>query len=326
MLAFFKKAIIIMSNSRRVYISSVDNKTFDPQFSTIDINLSGARLERKSNQNLSIALVKASFPSQMGALPITSVKSSDISKNISVLAFSFSTDGVTFGTKQRIYYNQTSSTLNSGANIHNGFWTLNTSINEILTQINTINGVTSDLKVDSLNRLIMSSPTIAIGFYWDDSSVKIMKAFGFTRNLPAGSGESPIITGVENFPDRSPVNVASVLPVIYITTNNNMHTFSSANKGQSVNILASVPVSLNTNTSGNNTIITVIGGLQDIYSQSSQLNYTNHSLEGSHKSIDEKIISNMTLGLVNDELRPIGTLGKEWNLTLDVKIIDDGNF
>ena len=315
-----------MSDSRRVYISSVDNQTYDPKFSTIDINLSGARLERKSNERLSIALVRASFPSQMGALPITSVKSSDINnKNISVLAFSWD-DGVNFGLKQRIYYNQTSSTLNSGANIHNGFWTLNTSINEILTQINAINGGNTDLKVDSLNRLIMGSSTKSISFWWDDSSVKIMNALGLKRTLPAGSGETSIITNAANSPDRNPVNVASVLPVIYITTNNNMHTFSSANKGQSVNILASVPVSLNTNTSGNNTIITVIGGLQDIYSQSSQLNYTNHSLEGSHKSIDEKIISNMTLGLVNDELKPIGTLGKEWNLTLDVKTLDDATF
>ena len=90
--------------------------------------------------------------------------------------------------------------------------------------------------------------------------------------------------------------------------------------------MSPVPVSLDTNTTGNNTLITVIGGVQEVYSQSTQLNYTNYSLEGSHKSIDEKIISNMVLGLVNDELRPIGTLGKEWNLTLDVKIIDDGNF
>ena len=315
-----------MSNPRRVYISSVDNKTYDPKFSTIDINLSGGRLERKSNQNLSIALVRASFPSQMGALPVTSVESTDISKNISVLAFSFSTDGVNFGTKQRIYYNQTSSTLNSGANNYNGFWTLNTTINEILSQINTINGGTSDLKVDPLNRLIMGSPTIAIGFYWDDSSVKIMNAFGFSRNLPAGSGESPIITQAENFPDRNPVNVASALPVIYITTNNNLHTYTSAKKGQSVNILASIPVSLVSNTAGNNTLITVVGGTQTTHTQSSQVNYTNHSLEGSHKTIDTKILDNMMLSLVNDELRPIGTLGKEWNLTLDVKTINDGNF
>ena len=313
-----------MSNSRRVYISSVDNKTFNPQFSTIDINLSGARLERKSNQNLSIAVVKASFPSQMGALPVTSVKSTDINKNISVLAFSWD-DGTTFGLKQRIYYNQTSSTLNSGANIHNGFWTLNTSLNEILTQINAING-NSDLKVDSLNRLITGSSTKSINFWWDDSSVRIMNALGLKRTLPAGSGEITIITGGGNIPDRSPVNVASILPVIYITTNTNMHTFSSAKKGQSINILASVPVSLDANTAGNNTLITVINGVQEVYSQSSQLNYTNYSLEGSHKSIDEKIISNMVLGLLNDELRPIGTLGKEWNLTLDVKIIDDATF
>jgi len=56
-----------MSNSRRVYISSVDNITPDPKFSTIELNLANARLERKSHQRLSVALVKASFPAEMGA-------------------------------------------------------------------------------------------------------------------------------------------------------------------------------------------------------------------------------------------------------------------
>ena len=70
---------------------------------------------------------------------------------------------------------------------------------------------------------------------------------------------------------------------------------------------------------------TVINGVQQVNTPSTQLNYTNHSLAGSHKSIDAKIISDLVLNLVNDELRPIGTLGKEWNLTLDVKIIDSAN-
>jgi hypothetical protein len=108
-------------------------------------------------------------------------------------------------------------------------------------------------------------------------------------------------------------------------TNLNLGSFTSAKKGQSVNILGSIPVSLDVTATGNNTIITVINGVQQVNTPSTQLNYTNHSLEGSHKSIDAKIISDLVLNLVNDELRPIGTLGKEWNLTLDVKIIDSAN-
>ena len=308
-----------MSNSRRVYISSVDNITPDPKFSTIELNLANARLERKSHQRLSVALVKASFPAEMGALPVTSVVSTDIKRDISVLAFATTT-----GLKQRIYYNQTNTSMNSGANISNGFWTLNTTINQILDQINLILGGGSNLKLDSLNRLIMGS-TGGVRFFWDDSSVKIMNAFGLKRTLPAGAGEEVTITAGANVPARDPVNIASILPVIYITTNLNMESFTSAKKGQSVNILGSVPVSLDVTATGNTTLITVISGVQQVNTPSTQLNYTNYSLAGSHKSIDAKIISDLVLNLVNDELRPIGTLGKEWNLTLDVKIIDSAN-
>jgi hypothetical protein len=308
-----------MSNSRRVYISSVDNITPDPKFSTIELNLANARLERKSHQRLSVALVKASLPAETAALPITSVVSTDIKRDISVLAFATTT-----GTKQRIYYNQTNTTMNSGANISNGYWTLNTTINQILAQINSIAGGGSLLQVDSLNRLIMGSVG-GVRFFWDDSSPKIMTALGLKRTLPAGSAEEVLITPGANVPARDPVNVASVLPVIYITTNLNMESFTSAKKGQSVNILGSVPVSLDVTATGNNTRIAVINGVQQVNTPSTQLNYTNHSLVGSHKSIDAKIISDLVLNLVNDELRPIGTLGKEWNLTLDVKIIDSAN-
>ena len=144
-----------MLPSRRVYISSIDNTNPDPKFSKIDIDLSGARIGRDSGQRLSLALVRASFPAETGAMPITSVVSTDIDAAISVIAFSYSTDGVTFGTKQRIYYNQTDSTLNAGANNHNGYWCLNTSLDQILAQINLLNGGASDLKVVSLGRLTM---------------------------------------------------------------------------------------------------------------------------------------------------------------------------
>lgn len=314
-----------MLPSRRVYISSIDNTNPDPKFSKIDIDLSGARIGRDSGQRLSLALVRASFPAETGAMPITSVVSTDIDAAISVIAFSYSTDGVTFGTKQRIYYNQTDSTLNAGANNHNGYWCLNTSLDQILAQINLINGGASDLKVDSLGRLTMGTATIAIGFYFDDTSLKIMNAFGLKRNLPPGSGESPIITSGANFPDRNPVSLASVLPSIYITTQNNMGSYSSAKGGTSINILGSVPVGLDTTAIGNDTLVSVIDGVQQVSTLSTQLNYTNHNIHGSHKSIDDKDVSHMVFSLLNDELKHIGTMGKEWNMAIDIKTINAPN-
>lgn len=313
-----------MLANRRVYISSVDNKSPDPKFSTIEVDLSSGRIGRKGGQELTLALVRASFPSTTGALPVTSVVSEDITQNISVLTFAYSTDGVSFGDKQRIYYNQTSSTLNSGANKYNGYWCLNTTIDQILAQINVINGG-GDLKLDSLGRLKMGVATVAVGFFFDDTSLKIMNALGLKRNLPPGSGESPIITQVENFPDRSPVSLASVLPAIYITINNNMDSFASAKGGSSVNILASIPVDVSTTALGNDTMVSVVGETTQVTTPSTQLNYTNHSVGSSHKTIDDHNIGRMTFNLVNDELKPIGTMGQEWNITLDFKTINASN-
>ena len=313
-----------MLANRRVYISSVDNKTPDPKFSTIEIDLSGGRIGRKSGEQLTLALVRASFPATTSAMPITSVISTDITQNISVLAFAYSADGTTFGDKKRIYYNQTSSTLNSGANNSNGYWCLNTTIDQILTQINLINGA-GNLKLDSLGRLTMGAGTDAVGFFFDDTSLKIMNAFGLKRNLPPGSGESPIITNAANFPDRSPVSLASVLPAIYITINNNMDSFASARGGSSVNILASVPVDVSNTSVGNDVIVSVVGGEKQMSNPSSQLNYTNHDVGNSHKSIDDHNIGRMTFNLVNDELKPIGTMGQEFNLCIDFKTINAPN-
>ena len=313
-----------MLPSRRVYISSVDNTNPDPKFSKIDIDLSGARIGRDSGQRLSLALVRASFPAETSAVPITSVVSTDIDAAISVLAFAVD-DGTTFGLKQRIYYNQTSTTLNSGTNIHNGYWCLNTSLDQILAQINLVAGTGYDLKVDSFNRLTMGTAGLTIGFYWDDSSLKIMNALGLKRTLPTGSGETTLITSGVNVPDRNPVSLASVLPAIYITTQNNMGSYSSAKGGTSINILGSVPVSLDTTAIGNDTLVTTIDGVHQVYIPSTQLNYTNHNVHGSHKSIDDKDISHMVFSLLNDELKHIGTMGKEWNMTIDIKTINAPN-
>ena len=45
----------------------------------------------------------------------------------------------------------------------------------------------------------------------------------------------------------------------------------------------------------------------------------------SHKSIDDHNIGRMTFNLVNDELKPIGTMGQEFNLCIDFKTINAPN-
>ena len=314
-----------MLSNRRVYISSVDTKTPDQKFSTIEIDLSAGRISRKAGQQLTLALVRASFPSTTGAVPITSVVSEDITQNISVLTFSYSANGTGFGAKKRIYYNQTNSTLNSDTNYRNGYWCLNTTIDQLLGQINNINGGLSSLKLDSFGRITMGDSTPRIRFYWQDSSPRIMTALGFIRTAPIGSPDSVEISKSVNIPVRNPVSLASVLPAIYITINNNMDSFASARGGSSVNILASIPVEVSTTALGNETMASVSGETVNVFTPSTQLNYTNHSVGSSHKSINDHNIGRMTFNLLNDELKPIGTMGQEWNMTLDFKTINASN-
>ena len=165
----------------------------------------------------------------------------------------------------------------------------------------------------------------AVKFFLDDTSLKIINAFGLKRTLPVGSGEVVIISNAANTPERSPVSVASVLPAIYINVNNNMNSFASARGGSSVNIIASIPVDVSTTALGNDTLASSIGGATSVSTQSTQLNYTNHSVGSSHKSIDDHNIGRMTFNLLNDELKPIGTMGQEWNMTLDFKTINAAN-
>ena len=60
-----------MLSNRRVYISSVDNKSPDIKFSTIEIDLSGGRIGRKrAGQQLTLAL-------SQGIISIDDICSSD---------------------------------------------------------------------------------------------------------------------------------------------------------------------------------------------------------------------------------------------------------
>ena len=147
------------------------------------------------------------------SIPITSVKSTDINQNIFVLAFSFSTIGKpgSFGRKQRIYYNQTDSTLNTGPrDNHDSLWSLNTTTDQILSRINQIAGGSCDLKLDSSGKLVMGTSPLTIAFFWRDTSVKIMNAFGLKRTKAVGSNETTQISTASNIPARNPVNIAYI--------------------------------------------------------------------------------------------------------------------
>jgi len=298
-------------NNRRVYISSLDTKEYDPNFSEIAIDIGSAKIERKSNQLLAVSLVKASFPGTMDALPATTVTSTNIKDPISVLSFQHSTDGTTFGATQRIYYNQNNTALNPGANF--GTWSLNTSINTIIEQINFINGDTS-LSLNSFGYLTVPAGK-ALKMMVSDSSPRILKALGIV------SETDYTIDGTNS--GQKSADAAIACPVIYITCDDlDVNTFSSSSGGMLINIVGSIPVDLSENTIGESELLDVTSTTETIYPMSSQLNYTNFALHGAGKQITAKIIDRIHLKLVNDELKSIGTGGKEWNCVLQFDLIN----
>lgn len=298
-------------NNRRVYISSLDTKEYDENFSEIAIDIGSAKIERKSNQLLAVSLVKASFPGTMDALPPTTVTSTNINDPISVLAFQHSTDGTTFGATQRIYYNQNNTVLNPGANF--GTWSLNTSINTIIEQINFINGDTS-LSLNSFGYLTVPAGK-ALKMMVSDSSPRILKALGIV------SETDYTIDGTNS--GQKSADAAIACPVIYITCDDlDVNTFSSSSGGMLINIIGSIPVDLTENTIGESELLDVTSTTETVYPMSSQLNYTNFALHGAGKQITAKIIDRIHLKLVNDELKPIGTGSKEWNCVLQFDLIN----
>tara|TARA_B110000971_G_C20036120_1_gene514305 strand:+ start:2806 stop:4896 length:2091 start_codon:yes stop_codon:yes gene_type:complete len=171
------------------------------------INVDYSNLE---NKTVDIKTTSGNAPSK--SFPITSVVSTNINKDIFVLAFSFSTIGKpgSFGRKQRIYYNQADSTLNTGPrDNHNGIWNLNITTDQILSRINKIAGGSCDLKLDSSGKLVMGTSPLKIAFFWRDTSVKIMNAFGLKRTKAVGSNETTQISTDTETPKRNPVNIGS---------------------------------------------------------------------------------------------------------------------
>lgn len=298
-------------NNRRVYISSLDTKEYDENFSEIAIDIGSAKIERKSNQILAVSLVKASFPGTMDALPATTVTSTNIEDPISVLAFQHSADGTTFGATQRIYYNQNNTTLNPGANY--GSWSLNSNINTIIEQINFINGDTS-LSMNSFGNLTMVAGK-ALKMMVSDTSPRILKALGIVS-------DTDYTIDSTNSGQKS-ADAAIACPVIYITCDDlDVNTFSSSSGGILINIIGSIQVDLSENTIGESELLDVTSTTETVYPMSSQLNYTNFALHGAGKSITCKIVDRIHLKLVNDELKPIGTGGKEWNCCLQFDLIN----
>ena len=298
-------------NTRRLYLTSRDSNPRVIYNDKVQIDLSKANLNVESNQKMGLSIVRATLPTTLEAVPrTTTVSNVGNNKDVSLLSFSIS------GTPYRLFFNDWSILNNPGV-IYHMTWTVQTTIDNIVEKINTLSGLNNLIKVGSLdlgNRLVYGTAnTTPIVFSHTESSSNILKALGL--NTESDTTLSPTIT-------ETPynVNLAGLLPVVYVRTNIGVGGYMSMKGGMTMNILGSIPVEISNLNAGNN-VESFTGTTQTVrYQPASSINYVNHANEGSHKIITNQHINSITLELLNSEGVVIGTGLNDYSITLEVKI------
>ena len=297
-------------NTRRLYLTSRDSNPRVIYNDKVQIDLSKANLNVESNQKMGLSIVRATLPTTLEAVPrTTTVSNVGNNKDVSLLSFSIS------GTPYRLFFNDWSILNNPGV-IYHMTWTVQTTIDNIVEKINTLSGLNNLIKVGSLdlgNRLVYGTAnTTPIIFSHTESSSNILKALGL--NTESDTTLSPTIT-------ETPynVNLAGLLPVVYVRTNIGVGGYMSMKGGMTMNVLGSIPVEISNLNAGNN-VESFTGTTQTVrYQPASSINYVNHANEGSHKIITNQHINSITLELLNSEGVVIGTGLNDYSITLEVK-------
>jgi low affinity Fe/Cu permease len=292
-------------DTRRLYISSSDTVTkINPNNSKITIDYRTANIERKSNEILALSLIKCSFASSVASVPNTTVTSTIHEDNCSILSFTIG------AVTHNIYFNQNDTSLNTGANNTFAKLSLNTRSDQLLEILNTAS--TGLFELNSANQLAVKTATTVI--FLKTSTPSLLTAVGVhtdkdtTMNLTTSAPYS--------------FNVASICPVVYIKIDELIETFLSNNRGSYVNILGSVPVVIDSTINGTQDLsVTNPDNSTTFYETPSQINYTNHSVSGSHKPIGGKSITRLELEIVNTELQPLALNGTDYSLVVEVKTV-----
>ena len=292
-------------DTRRLYINSSDSVIkINPNDSKIKIDYRTANIERKSNEILALSLIKCSFASSVASVPNTSVNSTIHEDNCSILSFEIG------ATTHNIYFNQNDTLLNVGANNTFANLSLNTRSDQLLEIINTAS--TDLFELNSANQLSVKTAT----------TVKFLKTS--TPSLLTALGVNTDKDTTMNLTTPAPYsfNVASICPVVYIKIDELIETFLSNDKGSYVNILGSVPVVIDSTINGTQDLsVTNPDNSTTFYETPSMINYTNHSVSGSHKPISGKSITRLELEIVNTELQPLALNGTDYNLVVEVKTV-----
>ena len=297
-------------NTRRLYLTSRDSVPRVIFNDKVKIDLGKANLNVESNQQMGLSIVRATLPSTLETVPrTTAVSLYGNNKDVSLLCFNIS------GTTYKLYFNDWSQ-INSPGIINHMTWTVQTTIDNLVLKINTLSGLNDLIKVgtqDVGNRLVYGTAnTTPIVFNHSQSSSNILKALGL--NIESDTTLSPTIT-------EAPynVNLAGLLPVVYVRTNIGVGGYMSMKGGMTMNILGSIPIEISNLNAGNNIESFSEDSTSQRFQPTSVINYVNHANEGSHKIITNQHINSIELELLNSDGVLVGTGLNDYAITLEVK-------
>ena len=296
-------------NTRRLYLNSKDTDTPYILNNGLHVSVKEANISCLPDQNLSVSLVRAEFPATLEAVNRTTKIGNTPSKSISLLTYSFNS------TVYRLYFNDYENVNGTIANHTNMLWTLQTKINNIVDKINLDVGSPllkyNDTNGTTTNRLTCDA---SITFDYTQSSKKVLIALGLHTD----------VNTIINITTPAPYefNLATALPVLYIASNLSVTSFTSKNGGNIQNILASIPLTIDSQITGYKLLASSVGGTDEhSIVLPSGVNYINHANAGAHKPISQRYIGDIELLLQNGDGVQIGTGQNTWSCTIEVKTV-----
>jgi hypothetical protein len=333
-----------MTSTRKLYLSSGDRFNLDDISASADFQLNASELAVDSpSQAFRVCLSQASLPSNLAASQSTTSRAVGqfLTNTQSCASFNwfFNKGGINPPTRYTLFFNDVTNDP-PPANQFSMALTVQTSVQDILDGMNAAMDETADpilliateveeygqfrLKFVSNNSNEGTRKLEAItlgGSTENKRSVEL--AIGVPNTIMLVNFAASDVTG--SFPivrtTQFDYNAALLMPVVYITSSLNTNTFATS-EGLN-NVLASVPLRLE-ESSPPIFIDTTFpsDGVPVTLLRSYVWNYQPFITEGSHKTIPNRDISNISIQLRNDEGFVLYGGSSPFSVVLEVQTVD----
>ena len=333
-----------MTSTRKLYLSSGDRFNIDDLSASADFQLNASELAVDTpSQAFRVCLSQASLPSNLAASQITSLRSTGQGKTNTASCASFNwfwnKGAIDPPTRYTLFFNDITNDP-PPANQFSMALTVQTSVQDILDGMNAAMGESANpillvenegeeygqyrLKFvsNNANQNTRELEYIRLGGSTENKrSVEL--ALGVPTTIMLVNFDGSNVTG--SFPlvrtTQFDYNAALLMPVVYITSSLNTNTFATTDGLN--NVLASVPLRLE-ESSPPIFIDTTFpsDGVPVTLLRSYVWNYQPFITEGSHKSIPNRDISNISLQLRNEEGYVLYGGSAPFSVVIEVQKVD----